>query len=63
MSSDGGVNWTTMTSDNKLSPRYDFKLAMFSDNPFKQTLFVVGGRNENDVVLNDIWKSEDAINW
>lgn len=56
-----GINWTDVTPlcKSTFSSRFNFKIV----NLFDLKLILVGGTNANLEVLNDVWKSNDGINW
>ncbi|KAB1160807.1 hypothetical protein F7018_02725 [Tenacibaculum aiptasiae] len=59
--SNDGVNWTKVIDNAPWQGRSDFNLLTFNNK-----LWIIGGKNNNNDItewLNDIWQSDDGINW
>lgn len=66
VSEDNGVTWTEVAEHASFEQRQDFQAVVHNDS-----LFVAGGTGGDgyvtlqgkDSILNDIWRTEDGINW
>ncbi len=61
-SSPDGVNWTEAVTQAPFSPRTGSSL-MVQNLGNGPELWLVGGLDQNDNVLSDIWVSSDGMNW
>ncbi len=53
-----GKQWDIAVENPQLVPRYNHKAVVFKDK-----IWVVGGFDSDGNGLNDVWSSEDGINW
>lgn len=56
--SDGGINWTAITTTANWPPRTRFACASFAGK-----LWIMGGLDQNLALLADIWSSADGVTW
>lgn len=61
-SSEDGINWTQILETAPFSARKDHAMVVFNNK-----MWIIGGRttrsNNISAPLNDVWSSEDGINW
>ena len=66
MSEDNGATWTEVTADASFEQRQDFQAVIHNG-----AIYITGGYGGDgyvsvqgkDSILNDVWRSEDGVNW
>jgi len=61
-SSADGVTWREETANAGFAPRISFAAAVFNAGAGDR-MWVIGGETATDTFVNDVWSSDDGINW
>ncbi|MGY0391861.1 Kelch repeat-containing protein [Bizionia sp. KMM 8389] len=58
--SDNGINWSTVYTEGTLtaSGRHEHTLSVYNGK-----MYLIGGRDNADNILSDIWVTDNGINW
>ncbi|MCX7699074.1 MAG: hypothetical protein N2114_06390 [Candidatus Goldbacteria bacterium] len=61
--SENGIDWELATGSAGFSGRWGHVCRIYQTNYYDGKIWLIGGTSDGKTGLNDIWYSEDGINW